>query len=150
MNKWFNPRSFVDLIERYNPFGFKKEDDDTCLFKNYTECYLYTLKKLYLQFPRGYIDMALFVEKRTHLPYNDSLRVVKGWKTMGIDEVMLIDFTSDDISTRYQLASIMKALHTISETRFNEALFYEAYALFKNWQEVVKDKELLDYVEENG
>lgn len=150
MNKWFNPKSFVDLIMRYNPFGFKKENGDTCIFKTYTDCYLYALKKLYLQFPRGYIDMALFVEAQTKLPFNDSVRVVKSWKSMDIQETMLIDFTDEGVVPRYQLSGIMKALHTISETRFNDAMFLEAYQLFKNWQEMVKDKELLDFVEENG
>lgn len=150
MNKWFNPKSFIDLIERFNPFGFKKEDGDTQAFKNYREAYLYAMKKLYLQFPRGYCDMALFVEAQTKIPFADALRVVKQWKSMGVEEVMLIELENADNDRRLSLMLVMKALHTISETKFNEAMFMEALQDFDLWLETEKLKKVNEYIEENG
>ena len=44
---WFKPRDFVDLIERYNPFGLKQPDGDTRIFKDYSEVYLFVMNELY-------------------------------------------------------------------------------------------------------
>lgn len=150
MNRWFNPKNFMDLIERFNPFGFKQENGDTQVFHTYKDCYYFTMRKLYLMFPRGYCDMALFLEAQTKLPFQDSLRVVKGWKTMGVGEVMMIDFRTNDRARSHELTLVMKALHTISETKFNEAMFAEALINFDVWMETVENKELLEFVESNG
>ena len=149
MNKWFNPKSFIDLIERFNPFGFKKEDGDTQVFREYKDAYLYALKKLFLQFPRGYIDFTLYIEAQTKLPFADSVRVVRSWKTMDVNEVELIDLRSNDRARYLDLMKVMKCLHTISETKFNEAMFKQALMEFDLWLETVENKKLMDYVENN-
>lgn len=145
MNRWFKPKSFMDLIENYNPFAFKKEDGDTEIFRTYKDVYLYTLKKLYLMFPRGYCDMCLFVHVRTQLPFTDSCQVVKSFKSMGVEDVELIDFRTQDLGRKVHLERVMKALHTISETKFNDAMFMEALIDFDVWLETVDNKELLEF-----
>lgn len=150
MNKWFSPKSFMDLIERYNPFGYKKEDGETCTFRTYKDAYLYSFKQLYLMFPRGYLDLVLFVSQQTKMPHADSVRIVKTWKSLEVTDVMLVDLRTNDNARKFDLMRIIKALHTISETRFNEAMFSEALVDFDLWLELEENKKLIEIVENDG
>lgn len=57
----------AEMIQKYNPFFFK-EGNEILNFKDYGEVYLYALKLLKKHFPRGYIDVPLFLNIATGQP----------------------------------------------------------------------------------
>ena len=124
--RWFNPQDFADMIERFNPFGFKKSNGESLIFETYLGVYKYTLDKLTAMFPRGYVDLVLFLHEMTGMPANDCKQIVKSWKSLGVEETMLIEFWSASPDRSIQLKRIMQALHSLSGTHFNEAYFSEA------------------------
>lgn len=112
------------IIEEHNPFFLKKQNNRICFFKDYIELYLYVLRKLREQFPKGYIEMALFLCDNcgTGITYGHEL--VRGWKKSGYDsDPILIEWNGDKTVRNLQLKLIMTCLHTLSGSRFDEALF---------------------------
>lgn len=128
---WLNPTSFEDLIKRFNPFGFKKSNGETEAFKDYGDLYLFTMRHLAAQFPRGYIDMVLFLEARTQMPTDYLKRLVKTFKPLGLKyDVFLLEYWNEERGAKEGMERIMKCLHTISETNFNQSYFNKAWETF--------------------
>ena len=134
-----NPKDFVDLIERFNPFGFKKANGETQVFETYRDLYLYTIDQLSLEFPRGYIDLTLFLKDQMQIPFAESDRLVKNWKPLGITTDTLLLKTWEDTPERKNfLRNVLVALHSISGTRFNEDMFLQALRDWDAMQELKK------------
>lgn len=144
--KWFNPKNFEDLIMRFNPFGFKQTNGDTCAFKDYGEVYLYTLNTLYQMFPRGYVDIPLWLCEMTRMPLVECRRVVRTWRSMGIDREEITVALWDDCPERnYTLEHLMRALHTISGTIFSSSYFADAMRKFDEENKILARDEKAGY-----
>lgn len=141
--KWFNPRDFADFIERFNPFGFKQPNGEVCIFEDYGKLYEYTLKKLYESFPRGYLDLSLFLHEQTGMPIGDCEDVVRGWKREGIssDVHLLEEGWEPNVERDRYLVNLFKALHTISETKFDAAKFSQELVVFDRIRKERKEYE---------
>lgn len=138
---WLTYTSFEDLITRFNPFGFKEQDGTSMAFPNYGEVYLFTLRRLQSQFPRGFVDITLFIHQMSQMPMSDCKQVVKSFKTLGLnDGVMLIEYWNPETNPKYEFEKIMRAFHTLSETTFNKDYYNDAWNTFENDMKNAKTK----------
>lgn len=134
----FNYHSFEEMIERYNPFGFKYADGRICMFETYAEIYFYALKRLADDFEEGYVDLVLYVCKNTGLSISECESEVQRMRSLwGQKDHRFIDIKDFGEGTRDALKTLIKCLHTITETKFNEAAFDEAFAKFQDYMNVV-------------
>ena len=132
-NIWLSMGCYDDMLSRYNPFGFKSPDGASMAFKNYGEAYLFTLRKLVEEFPRGYIDLVLFIHKMTQIPIHDCSQVAKRFKNLKMSEgVITIKFWLQDTNSKEEFQKIMQSLHLLSDTPFNAPLYNHAWERFLN------------------
>lgn len=142
MKEWYNPRDFIDLIERFDPFGYKESDGKVRTFEDYGRVYYFTFEQLITMFPRGYIDLPLFVCTQTGMPLPECQRLVKEWKSTGIDsEEYLIDLWNDSPERTSFLKNLLTSLHLISGTTFNVSYFQDALERFNLRNEKISVKE---------
>lgn len=141
MNKYFQLAWYQEVLTRHNPYGFTVPNTDKIVpldFPNIIEAYKYTLERLYLMFPRGYIDLTLFVAKNTPLDFRDAERYVATMKRLGIEkDVILIDGWTPSKKRDSTLKLIFIALHTATYTPFQEGFFLTAV----NWFNVTYNLE---------
>lgn len=144
-HEWLKYNSFADLIVKFNPFGFKEEDGSSMVFRDYGELYKYTLKTLFAQFPRGYIDLPLFVHLHTKMPLRNCVELVRTFRNMKmISGVYLIKYWDEDDQPKMKFALILQGLHTISNTPFNQSYFDEAWRQCEEDLEKIKAAERIE------
>lgn len=136
----FSYKDFEEMIEKYNPFGFKQEDGKIEMYVDYGVAYFDCMKKIYEQFPKGLVDLILFLHQATTLPIRDAEREFKRMiPFVGNCELIAVDFiTPTRESLVREMRPIMKALHTITETKFNESYFLQAVDKFLVWHTLKK------------
>lgn len=130
----FKNCDFETLIETHNPFGIKAMDGSIQFFSNYTEVYLYVLNILFHQFGRGYVDLILLVNVLTGLRAGVCEEVFRSMKSIwGTSPERLIEYDWDccTASGNRDTADILKCLHTITETKYDEQAFTKALELFR-------------------
>ena len=131
---WFDPKDLVYIIERYNPFAFKDKEGRLLLFKDYTAAYRYTLKQLAKRFPKGYIDMTIFLCEQMSISLKETVQEVTQWKELGIkDDIFYLKIWERTTERNSMLTDIFKALHMISGTEFDEFSFRTAMKEFDTW-----------------
>lgn len=123
-----NLESFEEIMEQRNPFGFKDENGKVKLFDDYGKVYLYTVRKLKEKFPRGYIDLSLFINEMTGMPLEECESVVKRFSVKGLEDVMFVPdiWDTKGMAFSHTLMLIMKGLHCITETEFDTMMFSRA------------------------
>lgn len=104
---------FEEMIEKYNPFAFKDAKGEAMLFSDYGEVYKYLFKTLAEECPAGYVDLPLFMHKRTGMPLADCKSFVRSWWKK--DEVVRLDWTFFP-QVRSFLIELATMFHKISET----------------------------------
>lgn len=143
----FNYRDFEEMIEKYNPFGFKKENGEICMFETYKEAYIYALRKLGEDFKAGFVDLPLYISKNTGMIIQEAEREAARMRSLwGKNDVMLIDLRTFHGSDN-QLKNFIKCLHLITETKFDETSFQEALVWFKSYMELKWLKEERDEID---
>ena len=131
---WFDSKDLVYIIERYNPFAFKDKEGRLLLFKDYTAAYRYTLKQLAKRFPKGYIDMTIFLCEQMSISLKETVQEVTQWKELGIkDDIFYLKIWERTTERNIMLSEIFKALHMISGTKFDEISFRTAMKEFDTW-----------------
>jgi hypothetical protein len=131
---WFDPKDLVYIIERYNPFAFKDKEGRLLLFKDYTAAYRYTLKQLAKRFPKGYIDMTIFLCEQMSISLKETVQEVTQWKELGIkDDIFYLKIWERTTERNSMLTDIFKVLHMISGTKFDEFSFRIAMKEFDTW-----------------
>ena len=131
---WFKPQDLKYIIEKYNPFVFKDKEGKILLFKDYTAAYKYTLKQLAKRFPKGYIDMTIFLCEHMSISLKETVQEVTRWRKMGIkDDIFYLKIWNRTTERNSMLTDIFKALHMISGTEFDEFSFRTAMKEFDTW-----------------
>ena len=131
---WFKPQDLKYIIEKYNPFVFKDKEGKILLFKDYTAAYKYTLKQLAKRFPKGYIDMTIFLCEQMSISLKETVQEVTQWKEHGIkDDIFYLKIWERTTERNSMLTDIFKALHMISGTKFDEISFRTAMKEFDTW-----------------
>lgn len=139
--EWFNPQDFADLIERFNPFGFKEPGGKIRSFEDYGKVYEYTLEKLAMTFPRGYIDVPLFIHNETGMPIGDCENIVSDMKCYGLtEEEYLVEIWESGSERNTFFRQLLQGLHMISETKFSESYYIQALRNFDVSLEIIKQK----------
>lgn len=127
----FSKMDLQTLIEEHNPFAFKDVKRKICFFENFSGAYLALLERLFEQFPKGYIDMVLFVVDNCDMEHEDACRFVDNMKKAGYKlNPSVIDWYEGGLERDKMLKSIAIGMHDISETSFNEGLFMAALNMF--------------------
>jgi hypothetical protein len=120
------------LVKHHNPF-FAKDGNEIKYFRDYGEAYLYAMRKLDEQFPRGYVDMALYLHSTTGQPLLACEREVKKMKMLKRHNdyiVLLRDNRGEQTKERYE--AIIKSLHQLSQTTFSQDFFNWAWQEFQS------------------
>lgn len=128
----FGKLDFAALIEQHNPFGIKGSAGNPLFFDDYEEVYSYVLKVVKDMFPRGYIDLVLLINILTHLNTNECYNVFRGMRGLWGDQaerLIKINWQNaqDYNELREGLKILMRSLHVISETPFNDVMFEQAF-----------------------
>lgn len=136
MNEGLKAKNFEDLIKRLNPFGFRQENGDSMTFADYGKLYLYTLKRLKSAFPKGYIDLPLFLHDMTKCPLSTAVRFVNKFTLITTDRgVCLCPWEDEKSNPKYTAEMIMRSLHTLSETKFSTDYYNWAWDKFVSPEE---------------
>lgn len=122
-----NASCFEELIEKYNPFAFKDAKGEPMLFSDYGKIYEYLFKCLAEECPVGYIDLPLFMHKRTKMPLNDCKHFIGTWWKRG--EVVHLDWTYFP-EVRPFLIDLVDLFHKISETAIDHEKLQMRLAVF--------------------
>lgn len=121
-----------ELIKKYNPFGFKGSDGEIKMFEDYGKAYLYALEKLHELFPRGYIDVPLFLHMMTGQPLAVCMMFThKSSFLKTVNKGVLICEPVKGVPPKEQYENLMKAMHTLSETQFSQDYFNWAWEEFE-------------------
>lgn len=140
MNHYFKLKDYEDIVGRYNPMGIRT-DKGPLSFATLTEAYYYVIEKLFVTFPRGYLDLPLFVCKETNINIRDAERFVKIYgRTMGCDEIMLIKLWCKNRERDEFLRRLCNMLHMVTGTTFKNDFFLEALNRFDNQYEQLKSR----------
>lgn len=128
------------LLKEFNPFGFTLKDGSGLIHASVYEAYSNFLLNVWIDFPRGYIEMPLLIiGNYRHLSYRDAVHVVESFKPMGVE--MIEKFPGyDSPEAKETLERICRALCTITGCAFNESAFRGAYNLLMNRIENEKEK----------
>ena len=119
------------LIAEHNPFGFRDEYGEPCYYPSYYEAYLELMRRLYMYFFGGYIDMALFLYDNCGLKLDIGSTVTRKWRLYG--------YTSDPCEINWKVAAIRdrileaiaRGMHDLTETPFKAELYKIALTKFK-------------------
>ena len=121
---------FGKLIQKHNPFGFK-EGNEIKFFKNYGEVYLYALKLLKKHFPRGYIDVPLFLNIATGQPLSVCTEFTRRSSfLLTINGGIFLCESVDGQLPKEKYERLMRALHVLSNTQFSQDYFNWAWEEF--------------------
>lgn len=122
--------SLETLVKKHNPF-FAKEENEIQYFKDYGEAYLYALRHLHKLFPRGYIDMPLYLHVttgQTLLVCEREVMKMKMLKTFNNGVVLCEPIDGELPKMKYE--TIMRSLHSLSQTTFSQDYFNWAWDKF--------------------
>lgn len=118
------------FIEQYNPLALKDAKGTVMYFKTYADCYEELLDRLYKSGPYM-IDCVVFCMDTYGMKIQDAKRFVNSWQRyVDISEdFVLIDWLSGGKTRDQQLEKVARALHLLTETKFQKDMFL--YALLK-------------------
>lgn len=141
MNRYFKLSNYQYLVNRHNPFGFIMSNGLPYDYINYREAYYECLIKLFEMFPRGYMDLPLFIHKQMNLNLPDAVRFVNALKPMGIkSEILLLMIWEQSKERNNVLEVLFRALHTITESTFDKSSFLMALNEFDREYTELKDR----------
>lgn len=133
-NNLYEAKDFETLIMQHNPFAVKATDGRIQFFANYCEVYMYVMAVLYRQCPTGYVDMILLISDLTRLKVGNCEQVFHDMRPIwGATPEKMISYNWDstDKADHKGLEVVMKCLHIISGTQFDEEAFEQALDQFR-------------------
>lgn len=122
----------AELIEKYNPFGYKDERSRICIFATYEEVYYETCKRLF-KLGGPYVDLVQFCVENFAMPVRDAERFIAEWKHLSLPkgEFVYLDWSGEDGKLTQTLEAICKGLHGLSGTRLNKDMLLGAIYRFQ-------------------
>lgn len=123
----------AELVELYNPFGFKDERGRIMVFRTYDEAYYELILRVYKAGPIM-VDAILFIVDNLGMSLTEAKRFFGTWSGyIGVnDPVFLFDWKNGGKGRDTQLEKIARGMHLISETKFNADMFRNALDRFKS------------------
>lgn len=125
-------QAYKDLLDKFNPFGFKEPDGKSSVFSNYGELYYYVMEKIVTTFPRGYIDIDLFIVNEMKCSIADAEKIFhKYFRQCFHHECVLIELWNESSRERDNFfRDLLFCFHATSETTFNVSYFKDAINKF--------------------
>ena len=125
-------KDFEDLIKRVNPFGIRVEGGEAASFTDYGKCYLWVLCFLRDHFLKGFIDVPLFLHQMTQMSLTDAKNIAKKLPFIEMEkEIFLCPWQGEEAEAKHQAELMMRALHSLSGTKFSNDFFAWAWEQFK-------------------
>lgn len=129
---------FGSIMSKYNPLGFKEKNGEISTFADYRAAYVEMLDRLFMLFPKGYVDVDLFVVETYGVRLSDSWQLLGNFVDVGLikrydDELPAALFLMRwDVKSEYfKMEQFATALHFLTGTTFNRSMFLEAVAIFR-------------------
>ena len=129
---------FGTVMCRYNPFGFKDENKEIKLYRDYSMAYYDMLERLFKLFPKGYVSVELFVVETYGVRLVDCQQFVSNFVSVGLISRVDGELPSGMfLMNWYEKTDYMKmeqfatALHFLTGTIFNKSMFLDAVARFR-------------------
>lgn len=143
MNDKFNAKDYEDLIKKLNPFGFIEPNGESSYFHDYGELYYYVMEKMVTYFPRGYIDIILFIINEKKITYTKAVEIFKKYfRAIFHDEYCLIELWNKESKERdLFFRNLLFCFHAYSDTKFSESYFRNAIARFNERNDKLALKE---------
>ena len=133
--------SIEEYITKHNPFVFKNEKNEFEYYPTYKEAYVALFKRMHKLFPKGYVEMVLFLIAHCSYLLCDAKNDVDRWRKLGYQgDPQVIDWSGRDRDPTIQLMIICRCMHTITETPFDEAMFSDAINEFNYYLKMKKDE----------
>lgn len=121
-----------DFFSRYNPLCLEDENGVIMLFETYGKCYKELLKRLFLAYPAGYVDLSLFLVYQYPMRLVDAERAVFNMKSYGVvEDQLIIDWYKGGRYRDLLLESFVQGVHGMLGTKFQKDMWLGALASFK-------------------
>lgn len=132
MKAKLNPKDYVDIIKRFNPFGFRDDDNKSMVFMDYSLLYYWVMETLITAFPRGYIDLTIFIMKAMKITLPDAERIFKAYFQQTFKrDIQLIDLWDEESKLRNDfLKNLLVCFHQYSNSKFSNDYFLNALNMF--------------------
>lgn len=117
------------LILEHNPFAIKIKGE-LKYFETYEACYDYVFRYITVNCTRGFIDVMLLISDLTGSNLKDARLIFQKMKKTVQSEYLYLDFRCFTPGTEEEIERLFKGLHTISETKLNEEMFYRSLNRF--------------------
>ena len=94
------------------------------------------------QFPKGFIDLPLFVHDMVGIPLQNAIDYCKKVKTVDLDDgIYLLAWSMPTMNPKQKASLLLQALHEIVDTQFSRGAFEVAWDEFnRKWED--KDFEI--------
>ena len=140
MNKYFHLEDYESTIATYNPFGMVQYFGRPLCFNSLDAAYFYLFRSLLTQFPKGYIDLVVFIHENTHCKNMDARSFVKSLEKLGIKDVSIVPLHESSAVLENYFENLCIALHSITESKYDRAFFLDALQRYYNYLEIIKEK----------
>lgn len=127
-----NVRDIAELVELYNPFGFKDAKGRIMVFRTYEDAYSELLMRIYKAGPIM-VDAVLFCSEQLGMTLSESKKFVALWRGYcGVaDPQFLFDWQHGGKDRDMKLEQFARGMHLLSETKLNKDMFLSALNRFK-------------------
>lgn len=120
-----------------NPFAIRKVSGEFMEFENYAQCYRYVFNHLRKTYKRGYVAIHVLVSDLCSLrPCEVDFVVANLRHVWGEEDYRVLDYPANYAywgdGCKDELRIILRSLHVISGTDFDEKAFQEALALVRS------------------
>lgn len=120
----------TSLIEKANPLKLRNEDGTSLCFFSLREAYIYVLEQIESHSATIYADVGYIISKLYNMRrISDVHRIyIQYFSPLGIKDQQTLhpDFSENKMFYR----TFIKALHSYSQTKFDEGMFTQAYTMF--------------------
>ena len=142
MNKVIESRKKRHMAKVYcffAPFLFVDENGEVKIYGNLEKAYYDALKRMALQFERGYVDLTLYLMKQMELRYVDARSCVEQMLSFTGTEMVLLDFKNWPRATQDNCEAVIRGLCEINGVDFDKSVFLVAYKKFEtNWGAILR------------
>lgn len=122
---------FQGIIEKVNPFGICDENGEPLIFADYARLYYFVLMFAKTRFPKGFIDIPLLLHQLIQISLPDARRLAKRLPFIKTEcEIFLCGWEDKESNPKFQAEQLMRALHSLSDTKFSQDFFNWAWEQF--------------------
>ena len=131
---YYDIKDYREILRCVNPLGLRVNTDRVNIYPSPSECYLDCLKLLDTEFPRGFIDLPLFMAKYMKQPLLLAARKCCG------KQYVLVNLWKEDDYRNEKIEDIMKVLLKTTKITLSRDSLDKAITYFDYWLATKKAK----------